>query len=275
MYAIVPTFYHWIFPHDNLPNSWKNIESPHRLTFYPQDPSKSCCIMTLNEESVEMAHLIPVSQRQWFNMNQMAPYTASTGTDKMKHPMNMIKLRSDIHTIFDAKRFTIVPKKKLLMVHTFSEKAISEVFRLYHNVPIQQFEAGVEFLFARFAYTVFEHLRTCLESGEPKKLRLRVGMGMEERDCVGRECAKFAKETASRSTSRSASPKKRQRGQDTEHATWEEEVEMSDEEEEQRGRKRRRLGEEWWSSSTLSYRSTDFAGSESTNSLRHTERVAI
>jgi HNH endonuclease len=174
----------------------------------------------------------------------MAPYTASTRTDKMKHPMNMINLRSDIHTIFDAKRFTIVPKKKLLMVHTFSEKAISEVFRLYHNMPIQQFEAGVEFLFARFAYTVFEHLRTCLESGELKKLRLRVGMGMEERDCVGRECAKFAKETASRSTSRSASPKKRQRGQDTEHATWEEEVEMSDEEEEQRGRKRRRLGEE-------------------------------
>jgi HNH endonuclease len=234
--------------------------------------------MTLNEESVKMAHLVPVSQRQWFDINEMALYTRSTGTDKMKHPMNMIKLRSDIHTIFDAKRFTIVPKEKLLTVHTFNEMAISEVFRLYHNVPIQQFEAGVEFLFARFAYTIFEHLRTGLQSGKPRKLRLRVGIDIEERDCVGPECAKFAKETASQSTSRSGSPKKRQKGQDTEHAAWEEEeeeVRWLDEEEEQRGRKRRRPGEEWWSSSTSSYLSTNFTGSESANSLRDTERVAV
>lgn len=175
--------------------------------------------MTLNKESVEMAHLVPISQRQWFDMNRMADYTASVRTDKMKHPMNMIKFRSDIHTILDAKRFAIVPKEKLLMVHTFDEKAISEVFRLYHNVPIQQLKADVEFLFARFAYTVFKHLRTCLKSGEPRKLRLQVGMDMEEQNCIGPECAKFAKETASQSTSRSASPKKRQRGQDTEHTT--------------------------------------------------------
>ncbi|KAF7510868.1 hypothetical protein GJ744_005698 [Endocarpon pusillum] len=201
-------------------------------------------------------------------MNGMAPYTASTGTDKIKHPTNMIRLRSDIHTISDARRFAIVLKEKKLMVHTFNETAISEVFRLYHNVPIHQFEAGVEFLFARFAYTVFEHLRTCLESGRPRKLHLHVEMGMEDGDCMGPECAKLAKETAGQSRSRSVSPKKRPRGEDTEHAAWEEEeVEMSDDEEEQRGRKRRRPGEEWWSSSTSSYLSTNFTGSELADSL--------
>ena len=92
---------------------------------------------------------------------------------------------------------------------------------------------------------------------------------------MGPECAKFAKETASQSTSRSGSLKKRQKGQDTEHAAWEEEtVEWSDEEEEQRGRKRRRPREEWWSSST-SYLSTNFKGSDLANSLRDTEREAV
>ena len=163
---------------------------------------------------------------------------ASTETDKMKHPMNIIKLQSDIHTILDAKQFAIVPKKKLLMVHIFNEKVISEVFCLYHNVSIQQFKAGIEFLFAQFIYTVFKHLRTYLKSDGPRKLYLRVEMGMKEQDCIRSECAKFAKETVSQSTSRSASPKKRQRGQDTEYAAWkkeEKEVKMSDEEEEQRG----------------------------------------
>jgi hypothetical protein len=50
--------------------------------------------------------------------------------------MNMIELQSDIHTIFDAKWFIIVPKEKMLMIHTFNKMAISEVFRLYHNVLI-------------------------------------------------------------------------------------------------------------------------------------------
>jgi hypothetical protein len=76
-----------------------------------------------------------------------------------------------------------------------------------------------------------------------------VGIGIEERDCVGPECAKFAKETASQSTSRSASLKKRQRGKGTEHAEWEEEeeeeAEMSDVKG-KRGNKRPQTGESWW-----------------------------
>jgi hypothetical protein len=90
-----------------------------------------------------------------------------------------------------------MPKEKLLTVHTFNEMTISEVFRLYHNVPLQQFEAGVEFLFARFAYTIFEHLRTGLQSDKPRKLHLRVEIDIEKRDYVGPECAKFAQEIAS------------------------------------------------------------------------------
>jgi hypothetical protein len=53
----------------------------------------------------------------------------------MKDQFNTICFRMDVHTIFDAKRFTIVLKRGLLVSHTFNELN-SEIFRLYHNVPL-------------------------------------------------------------------------------------------------------------------------------------------
>lgn len=212
--------------------------------------------MTLNEEGVEKAHLVPTAQGLWFNVNSMVYYTSVPGVDKMKDGGNIITLRCDVHKILDAKRFAIVPKKGLLVVHTFFEKALSEVYRLYHNVPVQQVEAKVQFLFARFAYTVFEHLRPFLDSGKSTKLRL-VGGDVEERECTAQECAQYAEETAFQGKSRSASPRKRQNADDV---AWAEAGETD--EENKRGRKRRRTGERWkgesWSStsSTVSYGTT-------------------
>lgn len=95
----------------------------------------------------------------------MSKCTTSTGMDPMKHLKIIVWLRSDIHTIFDAKRFSHVPKNGLLLVHMFEEADMSEAYELYHNVPFQQVDSKVQYLFARFAYTVFEFLRTFLESG--------------------------------------------------------------------------------------------------------------
>jgi hypothetical protein len=218
--------------------------------------------MTLNEESVENAHLVPAAQQSWFDMNQMAVYTTSTGIDRMKDMNNTIRLRSDVHTIFDAKRFTIVPKQGVFVAHTFSEVK-SEVLRLYHNVQLHYFEASVSLLFARFAYTVFECLRTSLRSGRPRKLWLRVEAGTVEKECTGSKCAEFATETATQSKSRSASPKKRQKPQAVDDLALEE-AEATDEEE-RRGRKRWRKGGSW--SSIGSFVSTYCSEKESIESV--------
>ena len=182
----------WTFPHDDLPNSWKNFESPSKPASHPRQSSSLVCSMTLNEDAVKNAHFVPMAQLPWVNVNLMILYTSVPGVDKMKDVRNIIKLRSDVHTIFDAKRFAIVPKKGLLVVHTFDEDALSEVYRLHHNVSLYQVEAKVQFLFARFAYTAFKHLRHFLESCKSRNLQL-VG---EERKCTSVEYAQYAEETA-------------------------------------------------------------------------------
>ena len=206
--------------------------------------------MTQNEEAVENAHLVPAAQQQWFDMNQMAAYTTSTGMDSMKDPNNTVRLRKDVHTIFDAKRFTVVPKRGVLVAHTFNELN-SEVFRLYHNVPLQPMKVSSSLLFARFAYTVFERLRSFLRAGRLRALLLQSEEGPVEKECSGPECSDFARETAAQSKSRSASPKKRQRPDVVDDIT---EAEGTDEED-RRGRKRWRTEVSW--PSPKSFVSTD------------------
>ncbi|MCJ1423921.1 hypothetical protein MMC29_001806 [Sticta canariensis] len=254
-YAITPTFSNWTFPHDDLPYSWENFESPPKPASHPQQSSSLVCSMTLNEEAVESAHLVPTAQLPWLNVNLMKLYTSVSGVEKMKDVRNIVRLRSDVHTIFNAKKFTIVPKQGVLVVHTFDEDALSEVYRLYHNVSLYQVEANVQFLFATFAYTVFKHLSLFLESGKSWNLRL-VGEDVEKRECTSQECAQYAEETAFQGRSRSASL---------------EEAEETDEEN-QRGRKRRRRGDrwkgEWWmsTSSTMSYMTTSLTSSTESES---------
>ena len=162
--------------------------------------------MTLHREAVEKAHLVPTAQTPWFNENLMAHYTRVDAVDKTKDVGNIITLRSDIHTILDAKRFAFVPKKGQLVVHTFGEKAQSEVYRLYHNTRVHQSEVNVQFLFARYAYALFQSLMPFLNANQPRKLRL-TKEDVPQRECTSHECGQYAHETAYQGKSRSASPR--------------------------------------------------------------------
>ena len=67
------------------------------------------CRLTKFQESVEDAHLVPAAERRWLESNDMGRYVI-TNTDKMKHAAKTIPLRSDLHRIFNAKRFAVVHK---------------------------------------------------------------------------------------------------------------------------------------------------------------------
>jgi hypothetical protein len=247
-YAVTPTFEHWPFPHGNLPPSWREIASFEQTS---RPDSDSHCRVTQFEDGVEDAHLVPSAERQWFN-NNMSVYIDSTRADKLKDPDNTIRLRSDLHTIFDAKRFTIVPIERRLVVYCMNTKLGSQAQRLYHGVELHRIrDSGylIQFLFARFAYTIFERLRAFLEANTPRKLRLRVENEERVEMCSPERCWRFARDTAYQGKSRSVSPKKRP------HPDAEAAVESDDDgtEAEFRGRKRSRSDEtESLSSSMLS-----------------------
>ncbi|EXJ59512.1 uncharacterized protein A1O5_12137 [Cladophialophora psammophila CBS 110553] len=209
-YAVTPTFEHWCFPYGDLPPRWREIPDFQQKSRPDRD---SACRISQCEEGVEDAHLVPSAERQWFN-NNMAVYIHSAKADKLKESDNSIRLRSDIHTIFDAKRFAIVPIEGRLVVYCMNTNLGSQVEGLYHGVEIHRIRNSgflSQFLFARFAYTVFERLRAFLEANTTRKLRLRVDHEPKEEMCSPERCLRLASDTAYQGKSRSVSPKKRPR----------------------------------------------------------------
>ncbi|KAK1762142.1 hypothetical protein QBC33DRAFT_462078 [Phialemonium atrogriseum] len=108
LYPIVPRFSDWRFPHGELPDAWTQIES---VAGHPA-PDPRFCRLTGHADGVEGAHLVPVSQLEWFNDNRMSRYAR---VDRFSTAMidcdgNVIPLRSDIHKVFDERHFCFVPK---------------------------------------------------------------------------------------------------------------------------------------------------------------------
>lgn len=232
----MPNFSHWPYPHGKQPSYYRNIPKFSQASRPPNDTS---CRLTQCDYAVENAHLIPSAQQEWFNKNCMHEYIPSTATDKMNHPTNIVRLKSDIHIIFDAKRFAIVPMGDHLVAYCFNEEPDSQVARQFHGVELHRLhvtENSTHFLLARFAYTVFEHFRSFLDSNVPRKLRLQLKDGVTEQICNEEKCQAFARATAMQGKSRSVSPKKRQRQQGGDDTLDDESLD----DECYRGRKRRR-----------------------------------
>lgn len=122
----------------------------------------------------------PSVEQPWFKNNQMSDYTTSTRMDEKKHLRSIVWLPIDIHTIFDAKRFGLVPKKVLLLVRMFRRRLVRKLTSCTTMFRCNKWTFIVQCLCARFAYTVFEFMPTFLESGRSRKLLVRVGEDVEE-----------------------------------------------------------------------------------------------
>jgi hypothetical protein len=111
-YPIVPRFADWEFPHDDLPQYWKQCDIPREADAPRAGASivglDGSCRITAHREGTQIAHLVPTSEAVWFNYNTMSKYTVDV--DTVNDGRNLILLRSDLHSIFDARNFAVVPK---------------------------------------------------------------------------------------------------------------------------------------------------------------------
>lgn len=219
-YPIVPSFGDWQFPHNHLPAEWKLCHFAPQPTPTPcyshtgSTPSRRCWI-TCYHMGINECHLVPKNQDVWWAANSMRQYTMNTD-GVPKDAANIAWLRADIHQVLDGHKFAIVPKPSLPSSSASSASSGSSSFAfaahvlesdyearefgsLYHNIAIAQ--AGIdrlspEFLFARFAWAIFAHLQTFLNSSiTRRRLAVMVQNGTDRytelKQMDGQEWAKY------------------------------------------------------------------------------------
>ncbi|KAL8905678.1 MAG: hypothetical protein Q9207_002492 [Kuettlingeria erythrocarpa] len=248
-YAIFPSFEHWPFPHDNLPSTWTKLRKARVAPLTPM-PAQSytaqaildrdpTCLLSGLGDIRERAHICPKEEIRWFQANDMRRYNLNrllTAEARMDDMSNATAMRSDIHKAYDKRLFVMVPKTDCWAVH-FMEPTF-HLGSLYHNMSVNlHTDVGLEYMFSRFAWTIFPLIREFLEQGPPRKVRTRASNGsifqVTDKSLDGDAISKTFFPRA-----RSASPKKRKTGGggDDDVIAAGQSVEM-----EHRGRKRRRL----------------------------------
>ncbi|KAI0843793.1 hypothetical protein F5Y00DRAFT_250221, partial [Daldinia vernicosa] len=194
-YPVTPNFHHWEFPHDNVPSLWLEGHGiqPNPSHLYAISPGTfrdkvlvrdESCRMTLARGGVEQAHWVPISADDWFNDNTMKRYHSEETAVGVRDVANTILLRSDVHKIWDSKDMTFVPKRRPdgtcgLVMHMLSALhagARQEKLELWHNrQPHTLYGIRPEFVFARFAWTIFNNRLFCIfNSKRPQGWRIRV-----------------------------------------------------------------------------------------------------
>jgi hypothetical protein len=149
-YPVVKEFRDWIFPKP-IPSRWANCQ----YKYLAPTPGTTCCL-TFNTYSTDEAHLIPDSEICWFSENEMTAHGGGIRSEQ-----NTMTLRTDIHRCLDNARFAFIPKgnDNTVICHFLvarNKTGSSELFHNYHDVPISIIDKAPQFLFARFAYSIFK-----------------------------------------------------------------------------------------------------------------------
>ncbi|KAL8707483.1 MAG: hypothetical protein Q9220_007498 [cf. Caloplaca sp. 1 TL-2023] len=239
-YSVFPSFQYWPFPHGRLPPSWTKLRKARatRLTPMPApsftaqailDRDRTCLLSSMGDIR-ERAHICPKEESSWFQANAMGRYNLNrllTVDARIDDMSNATAMRSDIHKAYDKRLFVIVPKNDCWTVH-FMEPTY-HLGSLYHNMPVNlHTDVGLEYMFSRFAWTIFPLIRDFLEQGPPRRVRTRSRNG-NVNEAADKHLDKEAISRTFFPRARSASPKKRKAGDDDDSA-----------ETQRRGRKRRR-----------------------------------
>ncbi|KAL9616342.1 MAG: hypothetical protein Q9160_008785 [Pyrenula sp. 1 TL-2023] len=268
-YPVVPTFSHWKFPHDNIPEYWKkstdSIVTDMSITDTTLCGRDKTCRLSNHSNATEQAHLVPQGQERWFLQNSMERYSSLRRPDDnaINTTNNMILLRSDIHSLLDQQRITFLPKpgqgpnRHSMVAHILTSSGSTELIDLYHNVPLQQLtNIPLEYLFARFAWSVLPLLATFLRQGPTRFLSVVGENGRTMKDYDGPACYILA----AQNRARTESPKKRKQGQIEEQLMYGDSLSEVDTDGEERGRKR-------WRSTSFTWRSSFGSGTEVDDSI--------
>ncbi|KAF2764884.1 hypothetical protein EJ03DRAFT_378276 [Teratosphaeria nubilosa] len=191
-WPVVLNFREWAFPHHvPLPSAWRTAHIEPATAFSPDLPTShpavrdGSCRVSDHSVGNETAHLVPASEAAWFAAVGMDRYRGAT-TGRKKHGLdtigtyeNLILCRADIHLLYDQRAFSIVPKADaagtshwVLRVHTPNV----EISQRYHNRQLHPLRTvSREYIFARFAWDIFQELRGFLERLQKRWVVTRAG----------------------------------------------------------------------------------------------------
>ena len=266
----MPSFQDWQFPNDGVPALWSTTPLSSSL------PNR--CIITNTSYANDDAHIIPREEGPWFVRNGMSRYV--TEVVSTENSRNLAKMRTDLHSCFDRRRFAIVPKPRSLSTagpsHAFAVHMVddgqAELTHLFHNVEVRLgARACRQYWFARFAWTVLLLVKPFIMAGLKRNV-VRFRTVNDEVDykieCLG--AAELNATYSAGGSMRSISLKKRKTGNDGaagddedlvmpdeydderwgSRERWYEDNVVAPREEEERGRKRSCRGSpaEWPSS---------------------------
>ncbi|KAK1807419.1 hypothetical protein LTR12_018234, partial [Friedmanniomyces endolithicus] len=232
-YPVVPNFRAWQFPHGRVPVLWRQAAHEATALVSPAAPRTSeTCRITNKCLACETSHIVPTSEKSWFADNEMDQYGelgGRTGQDVADCSSNLLRLRRDVHYLWDNLYFSIVPKctpdsggKGIWHAHSMSQD--QEVYEDIHNKPTKSLAGRrAEYLFARFAWDIFPKLIGFLQSSQTRRLAVRQANGdVDVRFYTPPECRRFAE---GQGRGRSASPTKRSRKEDSDSLADEAEIE--------------------------------------------------
>lgn len=114
-----------------------------------------------------MAQIIPAQEQARYDENDMRRYPG-VSNGNIGEAMNIIQLRKDLHFMFDGRKFVFVPKvtsdSTCSVIHAMVYS--KDLLALYHNLQLHDI-SGIprEYLFARFAWTLFPGMEGFLLNG--------------------------------------------------------------------------------------------------------------
>jgi hypothetical protein len=132
-------------------------------------------------------------------MDQYGELGGRTGQEVADCPSTLLRLRRDLHFLWDHHYFSIVPKQTnkgggKVSWHAHAMSQDQEVHDDIHNEPTQPLAGrAVEYMCARFAYDVFPKLIGFLPSSQNRRLAVRQPNGdVEVKMYSPQECRRFA-----------------------------------------------------------------------------------
>lgn len=208
-YPITPKFYDWRFPHDlrdpsaapgsvnqrpttTLPAAWQAVDipdDPNPVAYLDRRASTLArdrrCRVTNWSTGLEAAHICPKEIGDWFNTNGMDNYTNDSSVKPQYDDINnQILLRADVHIMLDRKEIVIIPKKVnncyvfVIKVIKAPSASLFDAYHTFHNRICQEFVGvSVQYLFARFAWNIFNNDTLCIFSTPKLYLWVRILQG--------------------------------------------------------------------------------------------------
>lgn len=172
------------------------------------------CRISDAEEACEMAHIIPAQEQAWFDKNGMWRYSGCSHRS-IGAVSDMMRLRRDLHSLFDARKIVFVLKASSSpsdaaswVVHAMEYS--KDLLALYHNLQLHDVSSiPREFLFARFAWTLFPDIEGFLRS-DVERLLISASSAGEAFIASAEKCKIFLPRL-NKTKSRSQSPTKRAR----------------------------------------------------------------